>query len=106
MWIETRLLERIALHRVVARACGLKHVIGALAEQSALPESLANLEQVRVCCRADQVQVVVVDFVEQEPIRFDVAVPMMFPVAAKRGHYTKSPKSYAKASLRKPVASS
>ena len=25
-----------------------------------------------------------VDFVEQEPIRFNVAVPMMFPVAAKR----------------------
>ncbi len=50
----------------------------------ALPEALANLEQVRVCSRADQVQVVAVEFVEQEPIRFDVAVPMMFPVAAKR----------------------
>jgi hypothetical protein len=37
-----------------------------------------------MCSRADQVQVVAVDFVEQEPIRFDVAVPMMFPVAAKR----------------------
>jgi hypothetical protein len=48
------------------------------------PEALANLEQVRVCSRADQVQVVAVDFVEQEPIRFDVAVPMMFPVSAKR----------------------
>jgi hypothetical protein len=37
-----------------------------------------------MCSRADQVQVVAVDFVEQEPIRFDMAVPMMFPVAAKR----------------------
>jgi hypothetical protein len=34
-----------------------------------------NLEQVRVCSRADQVQVVAIDFVEQEPTRFDVAVP-------------------------------
>jgi hypothetical protein len=30
------------------------------------------------------VKVAAVDFVEQEPIRFDVAIPMVFPVAAQR----------------------
>ena len=33
---------------------------------------------------ADQIKVVTVDFVEQEPIGFDVAITMMFPVAAER----------------------
>jgi len=36
---------------------------------------------VRSC--SDQVEVVAVDFVEQEPIGFDVAVAMVLPVAAQ-----------------------
>jgi hypothetical protein len=31
---------------------------------------------------ADKIKVVAVDFVEQEPIRLDVAVTMIFPIAA------------------------
>ena len=34
--------------------------------------------------RADQVQVVPIDLVEQEPVLFDVTVSMMFPVATER----------------------
>jgi hypothetical protein len=34
--------------------------------------------------RSDEVQVVIIDLVEQQPIRFDVAVAVMLPVAPKR----------------------
>ena len=37
-----------------------------------------------MCSRADQVQVVPIDLIEQEPIRFDVAISMMFPIPTER----------------------
>jgi hypothetical protein len=37
-----------------------------------------------MCSRADQVQVVPIDLVEQEPVRFDATVSMTFPVPTER----------------------
>ena len=45
--------------------------------------SSVALEDVGVRPRADQVEIVSVDFVDQQPVRFDVAIAMMFPVAGE-----------------------
>ena len=37
-----------------------------------------------MCSRADQVKVVSIDLVEQEPIRFYMTVSMMFPIPSER----------------------
>jgi len=41
-------------------------------------------EQIRVRSRSDEVQILAIDLVDQQPIRFDVAVAKMPPVAAER----------------------
>jgi hypothetical protein len=77
---KSRLFFASFTEAIVFALARLRGLFGVVANSDGTPVSaaraLANLEQVRVCSRADQVQVVAVDFVEQEPIRFDVAVPM------------------------------
>jgi hypothetical protein len=41
-------------------------------------------EQIRVRSRADEVKVVAIDFIDQQPVRFDVAVAEVLPFAAER----------------------
>src|SRR5258706_476796 len=41
-------------------------------------------EQIRVCSGANQVQVAAIDFVDQQPIRLDVAIAEVLPVPAER----------------------
>ena len=42
------------------------------------------LEQVRVRSRADEMQVVAIDLVDQQPIGLDMAFTVVLPVAAER----------------------
>src|ERR1700720_3345899 len=41
-------------------------------------------EQIRMRSRAYQIQVVAIDLVDQQPIRLDMAVAVMLPVASER----------------------
>ena len=46
--------------------------------------STQALEQIRMRAGADEVQILLFDLVDQEPIRFDVAIAEVLPFAAER----------------------
>ena len=41
-------------------------------------------KQIRVCSSTDEVQIVTIDLVDQQPVRFDVAVSEVLPLSAER----------------------
>jgi hypothetical protein len=48
------------------------------------PPYLAASEQIRMRAGSDKVKVIAVNLVQQNPVRLNVAIPMMRPVSAQR----------------------